>query len=129
MRFHPPIHVQAVTEAQIRGDTMGTDCTMVVEMLDMDFLPQKEYWEIAGVIHINRDYDLFEEIKDMAIPGYPDGINYLSKSILEKYECWGECWLPMKKVRKLKYIKRHDECDIFKKNLHGYMRCIFRFDN
>lgn len=108
---------------------MGTDCTMVVEMLDRDFLPQHKYWEIAGVVHLNRDYEFFQEIEDYAIPGYPEDMNYLSKDILDKYECWGQCWLPMKKFRKLRNFKRHDECDIFKRTMHGYMRCIFRFDN
>ncbi len=107
---------------------MGTDCTMVVEILD-DSFTSTEYWEIAGVIHLNRHYDLFDEIKDKATPGYPNNINHTSKYILDEMECWGECWMSMNDFKKLKYAKSHKECNIFKKRLHPKMRCIFRFDN
>lgn len=107
---------------------MGTDCTMVVEVLD-DSFKNSERWRIAGVIHINRDYEFFDEIADKANPGFPQKMNHLSEDILNNYECWGECWMTMNDFKKLKNFKGHSECNIFKKKIHYKMRCIFRFDN
>lgn len=107
---------------------MGTDCTMVVEIKDKSFV-SCEFWEIAGVIHLNRHYDFFDVIRDEAVYGYPENIDCLSKDILESHEDWGECWMPMEKFSKLKYAKKHTEWQMFKKRLYPDMRCIFRFDN
>lgn len=107
---------------------MGIDCTMVVERLDKSFT-STEYWEIVGVIHLDRHRDLFDEIREKANPGYPNNINHMSRFILENKECWGECWMDMNSFKKLPLLKHHKEWDVFKKRHHKDMRCIFRFDN
>lgn len=107
---------------------MGTDCTMVVEMIDKAF-ESHEYWEIVGVIHLNRDYKLFDKISEKAIGGYPPNCNWLTNKILEDNESWGECWMSMEDFANMKQAKKHEEWNVFKKKLHKDMRCIFRFDN
>lgn len=89
----------------------------------------REWWDTAGVIHLRRDYDLFDEIQEKAYMGYPQYIDWSSKAYLDEHESWGECWMTMEEFKNLKYSKRHKEWKIFRKKLYPEMRCIFRFDN
>lgn len=102
---------------------MGTDCTVVIEREgDLG-------WEITGVMHLPRDYDLFELLKENGASGYPEDIDRLSKEILERVEVWGEGHMGYDAYRKLLMRRGCEGLDIIRKKLRGRCRVIYRFDN
>ena len=111
---------------------MGTDCTVVIEANDKYI--NADFWEPISVLHSPRCYDFFDILQSRGTPGYPEGVNWLTKEILEKYECWGEKYMSYGE-----YLDCLEKADLMgcklmypikKSIVRNYeMRVVFRFDN
>lgn len=110
---------------------MGTDCKAVIEKGEK--IGQITFWDPVGVICMDRNYDLFDDIREIANQGYPETISTLAKTILDESEDWGECWMTWKDYMQL--LRRHDialpEMIVIKKSIAKKfeIRVIFKFDN
>lgn len=102
---------------------MGTDCTLVIEIRRVD----GGRWEMMCVIPLDRNYALFDMLKEHGIPGYPAGVSYLTWSILNEEEDWGEGHMSLEQFYKL--AKKFDIPDFVRKKLRDKCRVVFRFDN
>lgn len=109
---------------------MGTDCTMIIERKDMRLSNiDREWWDIIGCYHLNRNYEFFDKIQSEAMCGYPSFICWHSKDILDNCECWGECYMPYSKFKKIAKKYHAKDALYIKKKEQEFCRCIFRFDN
>ena len=109
---------------------MGTDCTMIIERKDMCLSNvDREWWDIIGCYHLNRNYKLFDKIREEGVQGYPSFMNYHSKEILDSCEDWGECFMSYKRFKKIAKKHHADDALFITKDNEEYCRCIFRFDN
>ena len=109
---------------------MGTDCTMIVERRDYSIPTEdRQWWDTIGCCHLPRNYDFYEEISNTSTNGYPPFINWLSESILEEVECWGECYMSYEDFEKLANKYNMKKYVYIRKKEREHCRCIFRFDN
>lgn len=109
---------------------MGTDCLMIIERIDDRLSNDKfEWWDTIGMYNLNRNYSLFDDIREKATPGYPGHINSLTKQVLNDLECWGDCYLPYSEFKKLAKKHKSKDAIYIKKSQESRCRCIFRFDN
>lgn len=109
---------------------MGVDCTMVIERyLYTISTTGNEYWETIGVCVLPRNYDMFEEIRDIAEPGYPMCMNYMTEKIMDEFESWGECYMDYESWVDLSLKYDFRDYAYIRKAKRYSLRCIFRFDN
>lgn len=103
---------------------------MVIERYEYtDSKTGTEYWEIIGVCALPRNYDMFEEIRDIAEPGYPRDMNHYTEKILGDFEQWGECHMDYESWVDLSIKYDFREYAYIRKAKRYSLRCIFRFDN
>lgn len=105
---------------QSRGVRMGTDCTVVVEV------QEGGDWYVAAIIHLDRNYRMFDTLRNNGIVGYPSDVSSTTMRYLNELEDWGEGWMPFEKFDEL---FKDTKLDIIRKKYRKKARIIYRFDN
>lgn len=103
---------------------MGTDATLVVEMEDK----VSGTWHMLCGVLLNRNYNLFDILREEGTVGYPANIDYWSRIWLEDREDWGEAHMSLERFYELtKGVTT--ELDFIRKKIRKNCRVIYRFDN
>ena len=102
---------------------MGTDATAVIEM-DTD-----DGWETIGIVDLPRCYDMFEELREKGMPGYPRDICYMTRAVLEALESFGEVYMSYDEF--LDIVEKYaPKCKrTVRRKLAPHCRAVCRFDN
>lgn len=102
---------------------MGTDCTLIIEICDNVC----RRWETMCAVPLDRNYELFDLLREYGTPGYPPNVAYMTRETLEKNEDWGEGYMSLEQFYKL--AKRFDIPHFVRRKLRDKCRVVFRFDN
>lgn len=112
---------------------MGTDATMIIEKGEI-FSPTSVCWEPFIIEHMDRNYDLFDALRENGREGFPNTCNENTMKWIQELECWGFGWMDwndfLKACEKCNCKKRYN---LVKKSLQKdndfIFRVIYGFDN